>query len=206
VNERASIRAEIYDDRIEICNPGGLPKGLSPESFGKRSVLRNPRIAGMLHRADYIEKMGTGVRKMQRLMSEAGLAPLEFTFTSIFTVTFRKPAAANSEKTGELIGENFAGNFGIKFGLKGDRLARAVRILEILSGRERLIVTQVAESFEVGERAITRDIKFLKDNGLVEFIGSPKTGRYAITDKGMKLISDLNEGAEKLGQSLKSAQ
>ncbi|TFH49209.1 MAG: HTH domain-containing protein, partial [Methanothrix sp.] len=70
-----------------------------------------------------------------------------------------------------------------------------VRILEILSGRERLIISQVAESFEVGERAITRDIKFLKDNGLVEFTGSPKTGWYVITDKGIKLISELNEKA-----------
>lgn len=70
-----------------------------------------------------------------------------------------------------------------------------MRILEILSHRERLVVPQVAKSFEVGERAITRDIKFLKDNGLVEFVGSPKTGRYVITDEGMKLISDLNKGA-----------
>jgi hypothetical protein len=60
-----------------------------------------------------------------------------------------------------------------------------------------LIISQVAESFEVGERAITRDIKFLKDNRLVEFIGSPKKGRYVITDNGMKLIPDLNEGAKK---------
>ena len=151
----------------------------------------------MLHRADYIEKMGTGVRKMQRLMSEAGLSPLEFTFTSFFTVTFRKPKAERRETTDEDFAINFGANFGIKFGLKGDRLARAVRILEILCGKERLIVTKVAESFQVGERAITRDIKFLKDNGLVEFAGSPKTGQYVITDKGMKLISDLNEGAGK---------
>ena len=34
----------------------------------------------MLHLADYIEKMGSGARKIQRLMSEAGPAPLEFTF------------------------------------------------------------------------------------------------------------------------------
>jgi ATP-dependent DNA helicase RecG len=85
----ANIMVEVYDDRIEISNPGGLPKGLIPAEFGKKSVLRNPKIAGMLHRADYIEKMGTGIRKMQRLMSEAGLPPLEFSFTSFFTVTFR---------------------------------------------------------------------------------------------------------------------
>ncbi len=67
-------------------------------------MLRNPKIAGMLHRADYIEKMGTGVRKMQRLMSEAELPPLEFTFTTFFTVTFRKPKAERQEA----IAEDFA--------------------------------------------------------------------------------------------------
>jgi predicted DNA-binding transcriptional regulator YafY len=92
---------------------------------------------------------------------------------------------------GEVLGEIFTNNFGIKFSLKGNRLARAVRILEILNGRERLIIPRVAESFEVKERAITRDIKFLKDNELVEFIGSPKKGWYVITEKGKKLISDL---------------
>lgn len=186
----ANIMVEVYDDRIEISNPGGLPKGLIPAEFGKKSVLRNPKIAGLLHRADYIEKMGTGIRKMQRLMSEAGLPPLEFSFTSSFTVTFRKPAA-NGEKIGEVLSENFINKFGIKFGLKGNRLIRAVRILEILNGRERLIIPLVAESFEVKDRAITRDIKFLKDNELVEFIGSPKKGWYVITEKGKKLISDL---------------
>ena len=95
----ANVMVEVYDDRIEIGNPGGLPKGLLPEEFGNKSVLRNPKIAGMLHRADYIEKMGTVVRKMQRLMNEAGLPSLEFAFTSFFTVTFRKPAAIKGEYT-----------------------------------------------------------------------------------------------------------
>ena len=32
---------EIFDDRIEISNPGGLPKGLSEKEFGKRAVRRS---------------------------------------------------------------------------------------------------------------------------------------------------------------------
>ena len=56
----ANIMVEMFDDRIEITNPGGLVKGLKPEDFGKKSVLRNPNIANLLHRIEYIEKMGTG--------------------------------------------------------------------------------------------------------------------------------------------------
>jgi ATP-dependent DNA helicase RecG len=186
----ANVMVEVYDDRIEICNPGGLPKGLSPEEFGKRSVLRNPKIAGMLHRADYIEKMGTGVRKMQRLMSEAGLAPLEFAFTSFFTVTFRKPVAMKEKIVGEGLGEDFANSFSLKFGIKGEKLIRMVKMLEILH-RGNKIDAQVAEILGAKRRTFAYDIEFLRDEGLIEFIGAPKTGRYALTEKGNELVMEL---------------
>jgi ATP-dependent DNA helicase RecG len=188
----ANVMVEIYDDRIEISNPGGLPKGLSPEEFGKRSVLRNPKIAGMLHRADYIEKMGTGVRKMQRLMSEAELAPLEFTFTSFFTVTFRKPAAAKEKIVGQGLSESLTNSFSLKFGMKGEKLKRIVKMLEILH-RGNKIDAQVAEILGVKRRTFAYDIEFLRGEGIIEFIGAPKTGRYALTEKGNKLISELGK-------------
>lgn len=51
---------EIFNDRVEISNPGGLPRGLSEKDFGKRAVRRNQLIASMLHRIDFVENMGTG--------------------------------------------------------------------------------------------------------------------------------------------------
>jgi len=82
---------EMFDDRIEITNFGGLAKGLKPEDFGKKSVLRNPNIANLLLRAGYIEKMGTGINKMKNLISKAGLPPIKFEFDNFFTVTFKDP-------------------------------------------------------------------------------------------------------------------
>lgn len=147
----------------------------------------------MLHRADYIEKMGTGVRKMQRLMSEAGLAPLEFTFTSFFTVTFRKLKAERQEAIDEYFAINFGANFGLKFGVKGKRLSRMVKMFEVLRRGEILIDVQIAETFEVSERTIDNDIRFLRDLELIEFIGAKKTGRYVLTEKGKKMIENLGQ-------------
>ncbi len=87
----ANVMVEIFDDRIEISSPGGLVKGLRPEDFGKRSVLRNPNIANLFQRVRYIEKMGTGIQRMQNMMEEAGLKPIEFHFTSFVTVVFYRP-------------------------------------------------------------------------------------------------------------------
>ncbi len=58
---------EIFDNRIEISGPGGLVKGLLEKDFGRKSILRNPKIAGLFHRTGYIEKMGTGIRRMHNI-------------------------------------------------------------------------------------------------------------------------------------------
>jgi ATP-dependent DNA helicase RecG len=62
------IQISMYDDRIEINSPGGLPEGISQEEYlyGNISVLRNPIIAGVFYRLDIIEKFGTGVTRINK--------------------------------------------------------------------------------------------------------------------------------------------
>jgi ATP-dependent DNA helicase RecG len=95
----ANVMIEMFDDRIEISNPGGLVKGLSRQELGKRSLLRNPSIANLLHEIKYIEKMGSGIPKMRRLMKEAGLPPVEFTCNTFFSVVFRRPVPEKVRET-----------------------------------------------------------------------------------------------------------
>ena len=83
---------EIYDDRISIVSPGGVPKGITKENFGKRSVARNPIIADLLRRTHYIEKAGTGIGRMKELMRNAGLKEPEFKYDEFFEVTFLRPS------------------------------------------------------------------------------------------------------------------
>ena len=64
---------EIYDDKVSIVSPGGVPKGITAENFGKRSIARNPIIADLLRRTHYIEKSGTGIGRMKEFMKKAGL-------------------------------------------------------------------------------------------------------------------------------------
>ena len=40
----ANVFVEIYEDRIEVSSPGGLPGGMLPEDLGSKSVRRNPRL------------------------------------------------------------------------------------------------------------------------------------------------------------------
>ncbi len=59
----SNIQIYMFEDRIEVISPGGLPDGISKEEYlyGNISVLRNPIIAGIFYRLNIIEKFGTGI-------------------------------------------------------------------------------------------------------------------------------------------------
>jgi len=94
----ANVFVEIYDDRIEVSNPGGLPKGLTPAELGTRSVRRNPLIADLLHRIAFIEKAGTGIRRMREDAKKNGCPEPTFGANGFFTATFRPRAEQLSRK------------------------------------------------------------------------------------------------------------
>lgn len=60
------IKVEMYDNRIEIISPGGLPLGLTKENYLKDnlSVLRNVVISNVMQTLEIIERFGTGIRKI----------------------------------------------------------------------------------------------------------------------------------------------
>ena len=60
------IQMAMYEDRIQINSPGGLPAGISKEEYlnGNISVLRNPIIAAVFNRLNIIEKFGTGIARI----------------------------------------------------------------------------------------------------------------------------------------------
>ena len=79
-----SIQIYIFDNRIEITNPGSLPQGLTKELFGTISVQRNPLIYRFLRDLGYVEGLGTGVPRIKNRMRIAKLKDPKFLFTESF--------------------------------------------------------------------------------------------------------------------------
>lgn len=69
------IRLAIFDDRIEIDNPGGLPTGLTVSDIRRGvSKLRNRVIGRVFHELGLIEQWGSGIARMTHACLQAGLA------------------------------------------------------------------------------------------------------------------------------------
>jgi len=76
----SQTRIFVFDDRVELINPGGLLNQLSLESIrlGGISQRRNPTIATLLNRLLGRETLGMGVPEMIRVMREAALPEPDF--------------------------------------------------------------------------------------------------------------------------------
>lgn len=63
----SEIHIDMYDDRVEIVSPGGMFEGSPIQECDIntiRSVRRNPVIADLFHRMKYMERRGSGLRKI----------------------------------------------------------------------------------------------------------------------------------------------
>ena len=85
----ANVFVEVYTDRIQVISPGSLPKGLTLADLGQMSIRRNPLIADLLHRIDFIEKAGTGIRRIRDGAKAVDCPEPEFGADHFVTVTFR---------------------------------------------------------------------------------------------------------------------
>jgi len=88
--DSSHIYIHMFPDYIEIENPGGIVRGLTAEELGKRSIRRNRLIADLLHRAGFIERVGSGFSRMEMSLSENNNPPLEVIATNFFNIKFHR--------------------------------------------------------------------------------------------------------------------
>jgi len=76
----AEIQIRIYDDKIWIWNPGKLPPQLTVDDLKKEhsSYPRNPLIANAFYFAGFIERWGSGTRRIVDLCKAQGLPEPEY--------------------------------------------------------------------------------------------------------------------------------
>ena len=97
--ERGShIQVEVFDDRVSITNFGGLLRGMKEEDLGRKSVRRNHELVNLFHIADFIEKLGTGILRINQELKAVGLPDVEFEVNEYwFTIVFKRKKISQLE-------------------------------------------------------------------------------------------------------------
>jgi len=159
------IYIEVYQDRVEITNPGGLVSAIPDAEFGKRSHSRNPLIFGLFARMHLVEQVGSGIGRIKDLMREAGLPIPIFITKGIFAVILSRPDIGR-----------------MKSGVKS-RVKSRVKIIEMMQEKPAITIPELAEKIDVSKKAIEKQIAILKKEGLIERIGPDKGGEWRVIKK-----------------------
>ena len=159
------LRVEIrmFDDRLEIISPGGLPGHITLDNIVEEHYSRNPRIVRGLYYWGYIEELGLGIDRMIEEMLQAGHPAPEFTSKPhSFTVTLRNARERPVAQWGE--------------GLN----PRQLQALRYVQERKRITNREYRELCpDVSPETVRLDLVDLVERGILLRIGDKK-GTYYI--------------------------
>lgn len=158
----APIRISVFDDRVEIENPGLLPPGLTVEDLRRGvSKLRNRVIARVFHELGLIEQWGSGIQRMSAACRDAGLPmPVLEEIGTRFRVTFfvERSKVPPLDKVDEAILETLTDDAGLPTSTIAAHIERTPRATRtrLLSLIERGLVQEIGSSPQDPKRRYVR--------------------------------------------------
>jgi len=169
----APIIISIFDDRVEISNPGGLLPGLSIKKLEGMHESRNKKICAIFHHTLDMEKFGTGIRKMKRLTKEHGLSEPEFCEEGdFFVVRFYGPGDKILDLVPSIPKER---QIDLRELGLNTRQIEALRLM--VNAKKKITITSYATLFNISDKTAKRDMKDLVKTGFVVKVGHIK-GAY----------------------------
>jgi len=172
------ISVEVYDDRVEIVNPGGLLKGLSVRDLGTVSIRRNELIADLFFRLHKVERIGMGIRKMKEAMVAAGLREPTFASDVFFRATFqRSPEFAMKEGPP---GTEEAGKEPVVKTTQETTQKTPQKIVALIRQKPEITRQELAAELGITDSGVKYHLKKMQDKGLIRRVGADKGGHWEL--------------------------
>ena len=167
----SDITIGIFDDRIEISNPGTLPEPLTPADLKHkhRSIPRNPLVANAFFMIRNVEQWGEGTNKIVQWCLEHGLREPDFeNIAGGFLVSFHGPddILLLIPESGEINLEELGLN------------ERQIKGLEIIFKNGKITNSEYAREFNISRNSATNDLTSFIEKGLIKRIGKGRGCYY----------------------------
>lgn len=154
----ASIRIGMYKDKITVYSPEGLPNDVSEEDYlnGVLSILRNPIIGNVFFRLNYIEKFGTGIKRINAAYQDSSLKPVFDLSTNVISTTL--PVINSTKKLN--VNESI--------------------VFNCLSGGKILSRLQLEQLSDLSKTQVIRALNSLIEKELVVSTGTARNQKYRL--------------------------
>ena len=161
----ADVRIFIFEDRVEIINPGNFPEGVTPENPSHNPV--NRILSKYMYDIGFIEGYGSGIANVRSMLMKNGNKQQEYSFTPLETKTSvymqtKMGLKKDLEKVGEKVGENEA------------------KIIESISQNKNITYIELAKKLKITEKSVYMNVEKLKKKGLLKRIGPDKGGYWQV--------------------------
>ena len=166
----------VYDDRVEIENPGRLPLDLTPATIksSHASYPYNPLIAEVLYRSSFLESWGSGVSRMVDACKAQGVPEPEYEVNGGFVrIVFRRATYGDDSV-------NDRRNDSLNDSLN-DSVNETYLTIKANPGIQR---KRISELTGKSIPTVDRHIALLAKASLIEHRDSDKTGGYYPVAKG----------------------
>ena len=193
--DHSSVQVAIYDNRLEITSPGHLPMGQTIERMKEGySKIRNEALAAAFEYMGYIEHWGSGIPRIIKEVTEAGLAEPEFLGgdTDLRINIYRNVRTTESEelreidtKTAGIVRETRI-NCGNSAGIVRETSTsisltdQQRTLLEYMQSAESVATSDVEKILNVKERRAQTALKQLIEMGFIQRFGGSRNIRYAL--------------------------
>ncbi len=161
--ETADVRVFIFDNRVEIINPGTFPEGVSPDEPTHKPV--NPTLSQFMFDIGFIERYGAGIRMMRRLCEEWGNKAPRYVFHPLETkIIFDSPIQESTFIEIDDISEQL-----------NERQKKALFYVE---NNGQIATKEYVELNNVSRRVAYEELKNMADKGLLHVIGKGRGTKY----------------------------
>jgi ATP-dependent DNA helicase RecG len=179
---------KIFDNRIEFYNPGKLYDGITVQdllSGEYTSRSRNKLIAKAFKEAGMIERYGSGIMRVRKICKEYGIKEPDFDeiFNGFQVILYNeKIVIADEEREVEETMEKTMEKTVEKTVEKA--VEKTVeKLIAIIKEKPNITIKKLAELTGLSRRGIEWNIQQLKSNGLIERVGTDRSGYWKITEK-----------------------
>ena len=162
---------------------GGLPDGLTLENIKQGMVAKRNKITvEILDKLDAIENYASGVRRIFKDYIGFDKQPEYSISDNGIIVTLYNMNYNEKENDGINEPQNEVINDGINDGKKLNSIERKNIILKLIKENEKISAKQMIEKINVSRPTIERDLKELKEENKIEYVGSRKSGKWIIKE------------------------